>query len=54
MIECPYCKQEFETLRKCSNHARLCKFRPDYEERLARFKQGCGKSKGKQSLLWLY
>lgn len=48
MIECPYCKQEFETLRKCSNHARLCKFRPDYEERLARFKQGCGKSKGKQ------
>lgn len=48
MIECPYCKQEFETLRKCSNHARLCKSRPDYEERLARFKQGCGKSKGKQ------
>lgn len=48
MVNCQYCNQEFETVRKCSCHERLCKQRPDYEERLKRFKAGCGKSKGKQ------
>ena len=48
MVKCQYCNQEFETIRKCSCHERLCKQRPDYEERLKRFKAGCGKSKGKQ------
>lgn len=48
MEYCQYCNDEFENKRKCSCHERLCKLRPDYQERLARFKQGCGKSKGKE------
>ena len=48
MVKCQYCNEEFETVRKCSCHERLCKQRPDYEERLKRFKAGCGKTKGKQ------